>query len=89
KQRYHYSGDDLVMDDLRDGKESWDLSRAVPLEASAGSLVILHGLLPHFSGANTSAKSRMAYTLHVIDQNAEWSDDNWLRRAEDMPVRGF
>ena len=89
KQRYHYSGEALVMDDLRDGEESWELSQAVPLEASAGSLVILHGLLPHFSGANTSAKSRMAYTLHVIDQKAKWSDDNWLRRAEDMPVRGF
>src|SRR5262249_2362183 len=36
------------------------------------TLVILHGLLPHLSYANRSAKSRHAYTLHVIDGACEY-----------------
>jgi phytanoyl-CoA hydroxylase len=52
-------------------------------------MVILHGLLPHLSYANRSAKSRHAYTLHVIDGACDYPVDNWLRRAPDMPLRGF
>ncbi len=39
----------------------------VALDAKKGSLVVLHGLLPHWSGPNRSDRSRHAYTLHVID----------------------
>ncbi|HKC85063.1 MAG TPA: phytanoyl-CoA dioxygenase family protein, partial [Blastocatellia bacterium] len=45
--------------------------------------------LPHLSYANRSAKSRHAYTLHVIDGACEYRSDNWLRRAPNMPPRGF
>jgi phytanoyl-CoA hydroxylase len=34
----------------------------VPLEAPAGTLIVLHGLLPHRSGPNRSERSRHAYT---------------------------
>ena len=61
----------------------------VPLEAEAGTLVLLHGSLPHWSGPNTSEKSRHAYTLHVIEGDAEYLPDNWLQRGVDMPLRGF
>ena len=61
----------------------------VPLEVERGSLVVLHGLLPHWSAPNRSAVSRHAYALHVIDGDAIYSSDNWLRRADDMPLRGF
>ena len=61
----------------------------VPLEAAKGSLVILHGLLPHRSGPNRSDRSRHAYTLHLIDGTCRYSPDNWLQRAPDMPLRGF
>ena len=39
----------------------------VPLEVPAGTLVVLHGLLPHWSDANRSGRSRHAYTraLHL------------------------
>jgi phytanoyl-CoA hydroxylase len=67
----------------------WPETPLAALEVSQGALVILHGLLPHLSHANRSAKSRHAYTLHVIDGACEYSDDNWLRRAPDMPLRGF
>ena len=61
----------------------------VPLEVPKGTLIVLHGLLPHRSSPNRSAKSRHAYTLHVIDARARYSPDNWLRRAPDMPLLGF
>ena len=61
----------------------------IPLEATKGTLVVLHGLLPHWSAPNTSSTSRHAYTLHVIDGTAEYAADNWLQRADDMPLRGF
>jgi phytanoyl-CoA hydroxylase len=61
----------------------------VPLEAPEGTLIALHGLLPHLSGPNRSACSRHAYALHVIDGAARYSPDNWLQRGADMPLRGF
>ncbi len=61
----------------------------VPLEVERGSMVVLHGLLPHWSAPNRSEHSRHAYTLHVIDGDAEYSDDNWLQRGDDAPLRGF
>jgi phytanoyl-CoA hydroxylase len=61
----------------------------VPLEVKKGSLVVLHGLLPHKSGANTSPRSRHAYSVHLIDGTARYPEDNWLHRAPAMPARGF
>jgi len=61
----------------------------VPLEVKKGTLVVLHGLLPHRSGANTSPKSRHAYSLHLIDGTAVYPEDNWLRRSPELPARGF
>lgn len=61
----------------------------VPLEAREGTLVILHGLLPHLSYANRSPQSRHAYTLHLVDGACAYPADNWLQRAPDMPARGF
>lgn len=61
----------------------------IPLVAPAGSLVVLHGLLPHLSGPNRSSKSRAAYTLHLIDGVTHYPASNWLQRAANDPVRGF
>ena len=61
----------------------------VPLPARKGTLVLLHGQLPHRSGPNLSDRSRHAYALHLIDGAARYSPDNWLRRAADLPLRGF
>jgi phytanoyl-CoA hydroxylase len=62
---------------------------AVPLEAPAGTLVVLNGLVPHLSGANRSAKSRHAYSVHLIDATAEYPSNNWLQRPAGFPLRGF
>jgi phytanoyl-CoA hydroxylase len=59
------------------------------LEVKKGTLVVLHGRLPHYSSANKSLKSRHAYTLHVIDSNCDYPDFNWLQRSNNMPLKGF
>ena len=61
----------------------------VPLETPAGTLVVLHGLLPHWSGPNLSARSRHAYSVHCIERGATYPTDNWLRRPPTLPLRGF
>jgi phytanoyl-CoA hydroxylase len=60
----------------------------VPLEAARGTLVVLHGALPHLSGANTSDRPRHAYTIHAIDGEARYLPDNWLQRSG-IPMRDF
>lgn len=61
----------------------------VPLEAPKGTLIVLHGLLPHRSEANRSSKSRAAYTIHCIDATADYPPTNWLQRTPALPLRGF
>ena len=36
-------------------------------------------ILPHFSCANRSPRSRHAYAIHFVDDACRWSEDNWLR----------
>jgi phytanoyl-CoA hydroxylase len=59
----------------------------VPLEMSIGSMVVLHGLLPHRSEVNRSDTSRHAYSLHCISGTADYPEWNWLQRPADMPLR--
>lgn len=84
---------------VRDGKggmkfdvfdsEPWNEDKLIPLEVSKGSLILLHGLLPHKSLANRSARSRHAYTLHVISADSTYPQTNWLQRPFGNPLRGF
>ena len=67
----------------------WTLDQLVPLEVKKGTLIVLNGLLPHLSYANRSARSRHAYTLHVIDGECRYPEENWLRRSPRLPLRGF
>ena len=60
-----------------------------PLEVKKGTLILLHGRLPHYSKENTSNKSRHAYTLHVIDGNSDYPNFNWLQRNKNIPFKGF
>jgi phytanoyl-CoA hydroxylase len=88
RERFLRSGDQVRMEKLSD--LAWpDNSTAVPLECKAGSLVMFHGLLPHYSAPNRSAFSRHAYTLHVTDGATAYSPQNWIQRDERLPVRGF
>lgn len=60
-----------------------------PLPAKPGTLVLLHGRLPHLSAPNRSAQSRYAYAVHYIDGTADYAAENWLQRPHDMPLQGF
>ncbi len=66
----------------------WPNVEPVALEARRGTLVVLHGLLPHASAANRSPHPRHAYSLHIIDGEARYTADNWLQRPH-LPLRGF
>lgn len=86
---------------VREGRKAWmeqvdatpwpaaNSAEAIPLEVQAGSLVVFHGLLPHYSAANRSDKSRHAYTLHVTDGASVYSPRNWLQRGATLPVGSF
>jgi phytanoyl-CoA hydroxylase len=67
----------------------WPDEGLVPLEAPRGTLVLLHGRLPHQSGPNRSRRSRHAYSVHIIDGTAAYPPDNWLQRGASLPLRGF
>ena len=69
--------------------QPWPTEALVPLEVPKGSLILLHGLLPHCSFENKSARSRHAYTLHLLGAQANYPADNWLQRSKEMPLRGF
>ncbi len=61
----------------------------MPLEAEAGTMVVLHGLLPHWSDVNRSPMSRHAYSLHCISGAAHYPGWNWLQRPDSMPLRSL
>jgi len=60
----------------------------VPLEATPGTLIALHGSLPHRSEPNTSPAPRLAFTLHCIEAEAQYPANNWLQRPN-LPLQGF
>jgi phytanoyl-CoA hydroxylase len=83
---FGYDGEMLVTRTL--DATPWPADEPVALEVRRGALVVLHGLLPHASAPNRSARPRHAYTLHLIDGRATYAAYNWLQRP-DLPLRGF
>lgn len=88
KSRWLRSAEGVMKFEIFDSNP-WPEEKLVPLEVRKGSLIILSGLLPHKSLANRSIKSRHAYTLHVIGGACHYPESNWLRRAPELPLRGF
>ncbi len=86
KSRFHRKGEEMVMIALSDAALA---DCTTPLEADTGTLIVLHGRLPHLSYENKSAASRYAYALHLIDGDSTYLDDNWLQRPADLPLCGF
>ncbi len=58
------------------------------VEVKKGTMVLLHGRLPHYSCENKSPNSRHAYTIHAIDGKSKYLDYNWLQRP-DLKLNGF
>jgi phytanoyl-CoA hydroxylase len=88
RKRFHRTAGGATAFEILDEREL-PLDGMVPLPAAKGTCIVLHGLLPHYSAANRSPRSRHAYSLHVIDARAAYRADNWLRRGPAMPLRGF
>lgn len=86
RERFVRAGDQMVTRVL--DATPWPDIAPVALEARRGTLVVLHGLLPHASAPNHSSRARHAYALHLIDGQADYPADNWLQRP-DLPLRGF
>ena len=87
REQFIREGDQVRMQSL-DATPWPSANRAVPVEVSAGTLVVFHGLLPHYSAPNTSERWRVAYTLHATDARCQYNPSNWLQRPS-LPVRGF
>jgi len=88
RERFVRDGQQLNLEVL--DRTPWpDQRTAVPLPCEAGTLIVFHGLLPHYSAPNRSARSRLAYTLHATDGRTSYAPTNWLQRPADFPVRGF
>lgn len=62
---------------------------AITLKVKAGTLVLLHHSLVHYSNANSSEKSRHAYSIHVVEgeEGYRYPSDNWLQRPKDAPFQ--
>jgi phytanoyl-CoA hydroxylase len=86
RQRFRRVEETTVMDRL--DPAPWPPDEPTPIEVRRGTLVVLHGLLPHASSANRSERPRHAYSLHLIDGQAAYDADNWLQRPN-LPLRGF
>jgi phytanoyl-CoA hydroxylase len=63
------------------------LDDAVSLEVDAGSVIVFHDHLPHYSSHTHSALPRHALSLHAKAGAAEWSPRNWLQRKTLQPFR--
>jgi phytanoyl-CoA hydroxylase len=86
RRRFRRSGETTAMEEV--DRTPWPVLEPTPIEVRRGTLVVLHGLLPHASSANRSSRPRHAYALHLIDSRSTYSADNWLQRP-DFPLRGF
>ncbi|MBT8048279.1 MAG: phytanoyl-CoA dioxygenase family protein [Xanthomonadales bacterium] len=58
----------------------WTSGEAIAVEVPAGSAVLFHDHMPHFSSQNRSDRSRHAFTLHVAESGTAWGAKNWLQR---------
>lgn len=79
RERYHRDDRDLRMEPL--DETPWpDDTSGTPMPVNAGSLLVFHGHLPHYSAPNRSDKSRLALTFHVVDGQYPYAPENWLQR---------
>lgn len=83
KQRMFRQNDDIYFEDY--DPTPWPEEQSIPLPVKQGTLILLHGRVPHKSKANLSNQSRHAYTLHLVDTTLPYPDKNWLRWPNGVP----
>ncbi|EEB10152.1 phytanoyl-CoA dioxygenase domain containing protein, putative [Pediculus humanus corporis] len=65
-------------------------SNFIPVPVKKGTLVLIHGLVVHFSESNKSNLSRHVYTFHVVDfDKTVYSKENWLQPTENLPFKSI
>lgn len=87
RERFNREGNVTTMESL--DTTPWPSEeKSVALPATAGTLVIFQGTLPHYSAPNRSDRSRQAFVLHVTDGTSAYAESNWLQ-TRTLPLRGF
>lgn len=71
--------------DEEDQKLKDDASLYKKLIIPKGSLVLIDGRLIHKSKMNSTDKSRIAYTFHVVEGKAKYDEFNWLQIPPNQP----
>uniref|UniRef100_A0A670Z9T6 Phytanoyl-CoA dioxygenase domain-containing protein 1 n=1 Tax=Pseudonaja textilis TaxID=8673 RepID=A0A670Z9T6_PSETE len=67
-------------------EREYESSQFVPVPASKGDLILIHGEVVHKSEGNYSEASREVYTFHLMEaKGAVWSAENWLQPTLELP----
>ncbi|XP_026545742.1 nucleoporin NUP188 homolog isoform X4 [Notechis scutatus] len=67
-------------------ERGYESSQFVPVPASKGDLILIHGEVVHKSEGNYSEASREVYTFHLMEaKGAVWSAENWLQPTLELP----
>jgi len=84
KLREIYEVDESGCGTLRElDRTAWpESTEALAVEVPAGSLVIFHDHMPHYSSQNRSDISRQAFTMHFAEEDSNWPAENWLQRPQ-------
>lgn len=83
RRMYRNEHDEIYFEDY--DEEPWTEELSIPLPVKKGTLILLHGRVPHKSKANLSDKSRHAYTLHLVDLSLPYPKNNWLQWSDAIP----
>lgn len=84
KQRMFRRGNEIYFEDY--DSTPWAEQNSIPLPVEQGTLILLHGRVPHKSKANLSGTSRHAYTLHLVDLCSPYPEHNWLQWPNGIPT---
>jgi phytanoyl-CoA hydroxylase len=90
-RRFKRSSDGLTTEFEPAEAEPLSMEGGVPIECPAGTLVLIHGAVVHWSAPNTSSIPRPAFSMHVVEgkEGISWPADNWLQRPADVPFRSL
>lgn len=78
----------LLLENVPETSEPFDVSKSQPLITKKGDLVLLHSAFVHYSEANRSPNSRHAYSIHVVEsQNVAYPADNWLQTTGNVSFK--
>jgi len=78
KKRFYMATDNEIKFEVLDSSE-YPEDELEMLEVKAGTMIILHGQLPHYSDSNKSDRSRQALSVHIVDGQCHYPKDNWLQ----------